>query len=61
MGKKRIKNVGLPLGQVVFAGTQRIERVEVHHLQYNAEYAKELQIDRGVANRTQSVRCSQLV
>ncbi len=43
--KKRRKKIGLPPGSVVFTGNQKVEKINLHYLQYDAEYLEEKTLD----------------
>lgn len=44
MGKTR-KKIGLPPGSVIFTGNQKVERVQIHALQYNVEQVEDNMLD----------------
>jgi len=44
MSKKR-KNVGLPPGSVIFTGNQKVEKIQIHYLKYDAKTIEESEQD----------------
>ncbi|MEZ5042471.1 MAG: magnesium/cobalt transporter CorA [Saprospiraceae bacterium] len=45
MSKKKRKKAGLPPGSVVFTGKRKVEKINIHYLQYNEFEIKEANLD----------------
>ena len=43
--RKTRKKIGLPPGSVIFTGNQKVERVQIHALQYNIEQVEDNRLD----------------
>jgi magnesium transporter len=43
--KKGRKKIGLPPGQVIFTGNQRVDKILIHYLQYDGSYLEEKVLD----------------
>lgn len=43
--RKTRKKTGLPPGSVIFTGNKRVEKVQIHYLQYDSEHFEEASLD----------------